>query len=352
MFPLPRHTIRGPETAVATAPHGQQNHGCYRFNAAALLVAGLSAGLPACQQTDPIDVVGTLEWDRVELTADAAEPIVAIEVREGVAVNRDQVVLRLDDRRVQAQLDQARARLAQDNARLAELQRGPRVERIEQARAGLAGAQGRLETAQHEVRRVRPLVKKELLSPSDLDTALAAYDTALAARDTARALLDELETGTTPEELDQAVAHRDASAAAVRGLEVSLERLTVRAPTAGVIDDLPLEPGERPALGAVVAVLLAGAAPHARVYLPEPLRTHVKVGDAAAVYIDGIDAPFDGRVRRVSADPAFTPYYSLTERDRSRLSYLTEVALEGEAARELPSGIPLRVIFELESGPG
>jgi HlyD family secretion protein len=136
----------------------------------------------------------------------------------------------------------------------------------------------------------------------------------------------------------------------VRGLEVSLERLTVRAPAAGVIDDLPLEPGERPALGAVVAVLLAGAAPHARVYLPEPLRTRVKVGDAAAVYIDGIEAPFSGRVRRVSADPAFTPYYSLTERDRSRLSYLTEVELEGEAAQDLPSGIPLRVIFEAASG--
>jgi len=330
-------------TAAAASPSAG------RQRAALLLAAGLAAATAACRHADPIDVVGTLDWDRVELTADAAEPIVAIEVSEGTSVARDQVVLRLDDRRVQAQLDQARARLAQSGARLAELRRGPRAERIEQARAELAGAEGRLETARNEVRRVRPLVKKALLSPSDLDAALAAYDTALAARDAARASLDELETGSTPEELDQATAARDASAAEVRGLEVSLEWLTVRAPAAGVIDDLPLEPGERPAAGAVVAVLLAGAAPHARVYLPEPLRTRVRVGDAAAVYIDGIEAPFRGRVRRVSADPAFTPYFSLTERDRSRLSYLTEVEIEGEAARELPSGIPLRVIFEAAS---
>jgi len=312
-----------------------------------LLAVGLLTG---CQGADPIDVVGTLEWDRVELTADVAEPIVAIEVREGEAVVAGQALLQLDARRVQARLDESRALLAQHTARLAELQRGPRMERITQARATLAGAEGTLEAALHELNRVRPLVKQELLTRQDLDTARSAYDMALAARDTARAVLAELEHGATQEELDQAVAARDAAAAAVRGLEVSLEQLTVRAPVAGVVDDLPLEPGERPAAGAVVAVLLAGAAPHARVYLPEPLRTRVSVGDTASVYVDGVEQPFHGRVRRVSADPAFTPYYSLTERDRSRLSYLTEVELTGAAARELPAGIPLRTVFLEQAG--
>jgi HlyD family secretion protein len=313
-----------------------------------LLVAGL---LAACQRSAPIDVVGTLEWDRVELTADAAEPVVAIEVREGEAVAAGQTVLQLDARRVQARLDESRALLAQHAARLAELQRGPREERITQARATLAGAEGNLEAALHELDRVRPLVKQELLTRQDLDNARSAYDTARAARDSARAVLAELEHGSTREELDQAIAARDAAAAAVHGLEVSLERLTVRAPVAGVIDDLPLETGERPASGAVVAVLLAGEAPHARVYLPEPLRTRVRTGDSASVYVDGIERPYHGRVRRVSADPAFTPYYSLTEHDRSRLSYLTEVELTDAAARELPAGVPLRVVFLEQAGP-
>jgi HlyD family secretion protein len=307
--------------------------------------------LTACQHNDPVDVVGTLEWDRIELTADAAEPIIDIDVREGQAVAAGQTILQLDARRVQARLDESRALLAQHAARLAELQRGPRAERITQARATLAGSEGNLEAALHEVNRVRPLVKQELLTRQDLDNAQSAYDTARAARDNARAVLAELEHGTTREELDQAIAVRDAAAAAIHGLEVSLERLTVRAPVAGVIDDLPLETGERPALGAVVAVLLAGEAPHARVYLPEPLRIRVSVGDPASVYVDGIERPFNGRVRRVSADPAFTPYYSLTERDRSRLSYLTEVELVDAAARELPAGVPLRAVFLEQAGP-
>jgi len=307
--------------------------------------------LAACQHNDPVDVVGTLEWDRIELTADASETIVAIEASEGETVAAGQTLLQLDARRVQARLDESRARLAQYVARLAELQRGPRAERITQARATLAGAEGALESALHELRRVRPLVEKQLLTPQDLDNARSAYDMALAARDSAQAALAELEHGTTQEELDQAIATRDAGAAAVRALEISLEQLTVRAPVPGVVDDLPLEQGERPALGAVVAVLLAGEAPHARVYLPEPLRTRVSVGDAANVYVDGIEQPFHGRVRRVSADPAFTPYYSLTERDRSRLSYLAEVELTDAAARELPAGVPLRADFLEQAAP-
>lgn len=315
-----------------------------------LLTLFLLVTVTACERNTVVEVVGTLERDRIELTAEAAEPIVSIAVREGEAVTAGQVILSQDARRMQAQLDQAQALLAQQAARLAELQRGPRAELITQARAQLEGASGTLASARHELDRVRPLVEKKLLSPQDLDRAKAAYDTALAARDAARATLAERETGSTTEELDQASAARDAAAAGVRALAVTLERLTVRAPRAGIVDDLPLEAGERPPAGAVVAVLLAGDAPYARIYLPEPLRARVRAGSTATVRVDGVESPFRGHVRRISADPAFTPYYSLTAHDRSRLSYLTEVELEGDAARELPAGIPLQVSFD--DGPG
>ncbi len=43
------------------------------------------------------------------------------------------------------------------------------------------------------------------------------------------------------------------------------------------------------------------------------------------VRIDGSGKVFTGTVRWVSADASFTPYFALTEHDRSRLSYLAEV---------------------------
>jgi len=48
-------------------------------------------------------------------------------------------------------------------------------------------------------------------------------------------------------------------------------------------------------------------------------------------------------VRYVSTDAAFTPYYALNERDRSRLSFLAEVELVEQDAAALPAGMPVEV---------
>jgi HlyD family secretion protein len=50
-------------------------------------------------------------------------------------------------------------------------------------------------------------------------------------------------------------------------------------------------------------------------------------------------------VRYISAQAAFTPYFALTQKDRSHLSYLAEITLAGPAAADLPAGIPVEVTF-------
>ncbi|MND04156.1 hypothetical protein D3C83_243040 [compost metagenome] len=51
-------------------------------------------------------------------------------------------------------------------------------------------------------------------------------------------------------------------------------------------------------------------------------------------------------MRFVSSEAAYTPYYSLTEHDRSRLAYRAEVDLElDDAAQALPAGVPVSIDF-------
>ena len=57
------------------------------------------------------------------------------------------------------------------------------------------------------------------------------------------------------------------------------------------------------------------------------------------IRFDGIDGIRQGTVRWVSADATFTPYFALTEHDRSRLSFLAEVDIDN--ASSLPTGLPL-----------
>jgi HlyD family secretion protein len=316
------------------------NTQCRRLALALMLL------LAGCNQNgNHMPVMGTLEWDRIELIAETAEPIVEILVREGDQVQAGQVVLRQETSRYKAQLDEAEAARAQAAARLAELKRGPRSERIADARARLAGAESVLDARNKDLERIRALVAKKLISTQDLDRARADRDSALASRDSAGAELAEMLAGTTAEELKQAEDALARAEASVRATRVTLERLTIVAPRAGRIDALPYKLGERPSAGAVVAVMLGGEAPYARVYVPEMLRVQIRPGRPAEVHLDGTKQVFTARVRTVSQEPTFTPYFALTERDRSRLSYVAEITLTGPEASSLPAGVPVRVTF-------
>lgn len=306
-----------------------------------LMFSGLTAG---CGTSAAPQMVGTLEWERVELVADAAEPLVEIFVHEGEHVSKGQEILRLDTRRASAQLEQARGARNQAAARLAELARGTRAERILEASARLTGADQVLEVRSQELERAQQLLQQKLASPDDVDKARAARDTARAERDATHANLNALQAGNTQEQIEQArqaVLQADAN---IRGFEVNLERLSVRAPGDARVDALPFRVGERPAPGSVVAVLLEGAHPYARVYVPEPLRVRVQPGDNARVFVDGVASAVNGTVRMVSHDPTFTPYYALTEHDRGRLSFVAKIDLV-DGGQELPGGVPVTVLM-------
>lgn len=308
-----------------------------------MLICCLSTAACTQDQADP-QVVGTLERDRVELIAEAQEPIVRVAVREGDAVVAGQVLVVLDDRLYDALLAQARARTNRAEQRLAELQRGPRRERIMEARARLAGMNSRRIMQEREYKRTASLVARHLVSASALDRARTQRGIAHASRDQAAARLQTLLNGATAEQLAQARSARDAARASLHELQIHAQRLIVRAPRDGIVDALPYHLGERPSPGAPVAVLLAGGI-YARVYIPEPLRAHVRPGASANIHVEGLRAAFPGRVRFISSEAAFTPYFALNERDRSRLTYLAKIYLTGPKARALPVGVPVTASF-------
>lgn len=218
-------------------------------------------------------MVGELAWDRVELSNESAEPIREIPVQEGQQVEAGAILVQLDKRRAQANLDAAIAKVTE---------------------------------SERELARQQELIKQRLTSPELVDRASSAWEQAQAAEIQAR---------------------------------VALEHLSIAAPHSGRVDALPFEVGEIPPVGSVLAVVLVGKAPYARLYVPELLRSQMAVGDKVEVMVDGYDEPFLGQVRRISSDPVFTPFYSLSEHDRSHLTYLSEVTIDDGA--DLPAGLPV-----------
>jgi HlyD family secretion protein len=309
----------------------------------------LALPLSACDTSSELNrVVGQLESDRVELTADYAEPITERLVSEGDTVSAGQVLLRQDDSRIAARIVEADAAIAQNQARLDELIRGPREEQIQAERANVSGAKLDLEFRQIEHDRAVKIFDRQLASPETVDRAKANLNAANAKLELHEAQLRELLTGTTVEELRQAESAVSQAQAQLALLEVEKTRHQFVAPIDGLVDSILFEPGERPGIGQPAIIMLAGTQPYARVYIPETIRVSISAGTNARLFIDGLDDAIDGRVRWVSSEAAFTPYFALTEHDRGRLSFMAKVDLLN-ARERVPDGVPVEVEFPLSS---
>jgi len=127
-------------------------------------------------------------------------------VEEGMRVEKDQIVARLDDKTQQAQLALANAQIVA-------------------ARAVLAEIDAQLRSARLERDRLRDLADRKLTSVSSLDTAEANYD-ALAAR---------LETGRE----NVKVSERNGALA-----QDAVDNMTIRAPFGGMVVSKNAQPGE------------------------------------------------------------------------------------------------------------
>ena len=307
-------------------------------------LAACALALAACAEAPP-QALGTLEFDRITVPAPVAERIVSIDVREGEQVAAGAVLLTLDRTRVEAETQATQAEAQRQRDALAELEAGPRSEQIRQARAGLTAAEAEAEDASAYYERVRGLADRKLVAESEVDRARAAAGSANARAREAQALLDEYLHGTRREQLAQGQAALRTAEATEAAQQAALDKLRIVAPRDGRVDSLPYRLGDQAPVGAPLVVLLVGEAPHARVYIPEPIRSRVSVGDAVRVFVDGRESALAGRVRMIRSEPSFTPYYALAGEDAARLSFLAEVSLDGDAAG-LAAGLPVRVEFD------
>ncbi len=314
---------------------------------AATMAVTLALSVAGCSRHAANTLPGTLERDRVELVADANETIVSLPFAEGAAVKAGDVIVVQDRAITTAQVDAARAQLAEAEARVEELKNGPRPTTIRAAVARRDAARVQRDDAVRERDRLLGLVSRSLVSKSDADRQVTAADAAEAGLHEAEADLRELQEGTRIEQVAQARQAADSARANLAGLETTSSRLEVRAPIDATVDSLPFRLGEKPMKGATVAVLLATTAPYARINVPEPIRARLKPGSAATIRVDGVTRDWRAHVRFIASDADFTPYYSLTAADHSKLSFRAEVVFDDADAAALPSGVPLDVTLEL-----
>lgn len=300
--------------------------------------------LSGCRKSED-QALGTLEWDRVNGRAPASETIVGIYVQEGQRVDKDTLIMKLDDRKVVQQLQEVKAKKQKAEWNLQELKTGPRPQTIAEAEARLDAAKATLENDYEIYQRQQRLYNNDFTSRQQLDNSLNRYLNSKERVNELSENLDLLLVGTRVEQLEQARLEVESLSARLENLKLLLADYSIYAARRGLVDSIPYKIGDKPPAQAVVCTILAGDVPWARVYIPESYRSRMIPGKEFLLRIDGQDTSFKAQLRTVSSEASFTPYFALSERDRSRLSYVAKLDLVDERARSLTAGTPVQLVL-------
>ena len=303
------------------------------------LFAGLSAFAagPAAAQA----FFGYAEGEYARLAPREGGILQELRVRRGDRVKAGDAVAVLESGDEKARLDEARARLAQTDAQLADLRKGKRTPEIDAlvAQRAQAEAAERLSEAQYS-RQLR-LPAGQVVSEDKLDQARAAVE-----RDRARvaelaAQIATAHLAARDDEIDAGEAAVQTARAQVAQADWRLGQRTLSSPAPALVSDTLFVVGEYVPAGTPVASLLPDGNVKVRFFVPEPELAKVGIGQEVAIRCDGCGPGLKANVSYISPEAEYTPPVIYSRETRAKLVFMIEAKLAPGA--KLHPGQPVEV---------
>jgi HlyD family secretion protein len=348
-------------------------------------------------------VSGNIELTEVNIAFKTAGRLIERAVDEGDAVKHGQIVARLDRDQLLAQrareaaglqsaesqlaqaesslewqkanmaadIEQRRADVASNDARLAELNNGARPQEKLQAKAAVDSAQSEYERAKRDWDRGQTLYKNDDISTAQYDQYRNRFESAEAALKNAQEAQGLVLAGPRREQIDAAQGQVEHAKGALKMAEANTleirrrqEQITTQraeiarsgaslalidsqladtiaaSPVDGVVLVKSADVGEVLAPGTTVVTVGDIEHPWLRGYVNETDLGKVKLGSRARVTTDSYPGKiYNGRVTFISSEAEFTPKQIQTEQERVKLVYRIKIELENPN-HELKSNMP------------
>lgn len=252
---------------------------------------------------------------QTDVAPETSGKVAAVGVDIGSSVKRGQMLVRLEDadfkdraQQAQAQLDQAKATLDQNRAKIG-LRPGQKFapENVPEVRAARAA----LDLADKNLRRYEKLVESG-------DISRATYDQQLSQRDQAaeqyQALIHQAQQNFATVANSQAAVEMAQSQLSLA--KRNLTYTTVSAPMAGYVLERPADIGEYISPQQKVATIVSLNPLRARIDIPEQAIPQIHQGESVSVSVSAYpDRNFSGRVARVSPSVTATSRTLTVEAD-------------------------------------
>jgi len=340
---------------------------------------------------------GTVETREIQIGSKIGGRVLAVPIEEGQRVPAGSLLVRFECDELKAQraqavaqvneaqadldrmlrgnrpeeIEQAVATAHAEAAALEEARNGPRTEELHQAQADYAAAEADSVNAETFFHRMEKLIAGDIISRQQFDDARDKRDAARERAESARQHLALLQAGTRPEDLHAAEARfNQAQAAAVlarkgfrredidaaRGrlsqaqghvaeLDARLREAELVSPADAIAEIVSVRPGDLVPANQIIVTMQEASQLWVKVWVPETRLSRVRLGQHAAVRVEGFSRPFTGYVQQIASQGEFLPRNVQTTDDREHLVFGVKVHIDNPDGI-LKSGMTAAVRFE------
>lgn len=293
-----------------------------------------------------ITATGTVEVTLADIIPKTNGYMSQLMIQVGDSVQAGQIVAQIHRADLEAQVLADEAALSKARVQLTDLEKGPREQEIEQAKASRASAQATYEKAKNDLERYRALYRENAISAQQFDTAKSSYDVAYNSLLAAQSQQSLVAEGNRPDVIEAQRAEVKRLQAVGDVNRATLADTIIYSPVNGVILTKNFENGEYLTVGSALATVGDLNDCWVKIYVSSEELGLIQLGQTVDVHIDAYpNRIFAGTIKEISQNAEFTPRQSITKRERANLVFYVKVKIDNSEGILKP-GMPADVVIK------
>jgi len=239
--------------------------------------------------------------DEVSLSPKLGGKVKQILVKEGEAVKAGQALIRLDEKDVISQVNQAQAAYDAALANLSSLEQGQMPQQIAQLESALNQAEVNFKNAKENYDRMKELLSEEAIPKQQFEGVELQYNVAKEQYESAKMQLSLAKEKTIPESISAAKAQVKQAEAALSAAKSALDDCVITSPIDGTVGAITAIVGQLASPGYSLITVGNLNSVEIHINVTEDRINGLKVGQEAEVTVDAAgDSPLKGEIVSVS----------------------------------------------------
>jgi len=242
-----------------------------------------------------------LAMDEVTLTPKMGGIVEEVLVNEGDRVKAGQVIIKLEQKDIISQLNQAQAAYDAAMAQLSSLENGQMPQQIAQLESAVNQAEANFKNAKENFERMKELLEKGAISQQQFEGVELQFNVAKEQYESAKTQLTLTQEKTAPESIAAAKAQVKQTEAMLEAAKSALDNCLITSPIDGTVGGINAPIGQLASPGVPIATVGNLNSVEIEINVTEDRINGLEVGQEAEVTVDSVgDSVLKGKIISIS----------------------------------------------------